>query len=203
MKILKFNYILFAILLVGSGLASCSSVPVQENPPLAVVAHVDQKKYLGKWYEIARYPHSFEENCYAVTADYELLDNGSIQVTNRCREGGLDGKQKEAVGTAYIVDSQTNAKLEVTFFWPFYGDYWIIDLDEQYQYAVVSEPRRQYLWILSRTPTMNASLYEKLTAKLKANGFDLSLLSKTPQIKGTGQNIRDRSADEKQEKRKP
>ena len=154
---------------------------MQNEPPLAVVDHVDVSRYLGKWYEIARYPHSFEENCYAVTADYKLLDDGSIRVTNRCREGGLDGKLKEAVGKAYIADSQTNAKLEVTFFWPFYGDYWIIDLAEDYQYAVVSEPDRQYLWILSRAPTMDTPLYEQLTAKLKNNGYDLSLLTKTPQ----------------------
>ena len=175
------KYILFLILWLGAGLASCSTVPVQKDPPLAVVAHVDKSRYLGKWYEIARYPHSFEENCYAVTADYTLLDEGAIRVVNRCREGGLDGELKEAVGKAYIVDSQSNAKLEVTFFWPFYGDYWIIDLGENYQYAVVSEPDRQYLWILSRTPTMDDSLYEQLIAKLKKNGFDLSFLTKTPQ----------------------
>ncbi len=181
MKIQKFEYFFFSILLVGFGLVSCSSVPVQEDPPLQVVAHLDKIKYLGKWYEIARYPHSFEENCYAVTADYKLEEDGSIQVINRCRLGGLDGKLKEAVGKAYVVDSKTNAKLEVTFFWPFYGDYWVIDLDDNYQYAVVSEPKRQYLWILSRNPKMNTSLYEQLTAKLKKNGFDLSLLTKTPQ----------------------
>ncbi len=177
----KIINILIVILFAGLGLASCSNVPTQLDPPLAVVANVDKQKYLGKWYEIARYPHSFEENCYAVTAKYELQDDGSIRVTNRCYEGGLDGELKEAVGTAYFVDNQSNAKLEVTFFWPFYGDYWIIDLDENYQYAVVSEPKRQYLWILSRTPTMDASLYEQLSTKLKVNGFDLSLLNKTPQ----------------------
>lgn len=100
---------------------------------------------------------------------------------SRCRKGGLDGELDEAIGTANFVDTQTNAKLEVTFFWPFYGDYWIIDLDENYQYAVVSEPDRQYLWILSRMPTMDEALYEQLTKKLKNNGFDLSFLTKTPQ----------------------
>ena len=170
-----------SILFTGLVLASCSTVPSKTDPPLAVVSHVDTQKYLGRWYEIARYPHSFEEDCFAVTADYTLLDDGSIRVVNRCREGGLDGELKEAFGKAYVVDSKSNAKLEVTFFWPFYGDYWIIDLDENYQYAVVSEPDRQYLWILSRTPTMNASLYEQLTAKLKLKGFDLSLLTQTPQ----------------------
>jgi len=181
MKMFKLKSALFLILLVGIGLTSCSSVPVQKSPPLEVVSHVDKKKYLGKWYEIARYPHSFEEDCYAVTANYKLLEDGAVQVINRCRIGALDGELKEAVGKAYFVDSQTNAKLEVTFFWPFYGDYWIIDLDEKYQYAVVSEPDRQYLWILSRTPTMDTSLYEQLTSKLKNNGFDLSFLTKTPQ----------------------
>jgi apolipoprotein D and lipocalin family protein len=169
------------IIFAGLELASCSKVPVQEDPPLQVVEHVDIKRYLGEWYEIARYPHSFEENCYAVTADYALRDDGSIQVTNRCREGSLEGELDEVVGTANIVDSKTNAKLRVTFFWPIYGDYWIIDLDKDYQYAIVSESKRQYLWILSRTPTMDESLYEKLTAKLKKNGFDLSFLTKTPQ----------------------
>jgi apolipoprotein D and lipocalin family protein len=178
----KIIYISIVILFAGLALASCSSVPVRKDPPLQVVSHVDKKKYLGKWYEIARYPHSFEEGCYAVTANYTLQDDGSIEVINRCRQGGLDGELDEAIGTANFVDTQTNAKLEVTFFWPFYGDYWIIDLDENYQYAVVSEPDRQYLWILSRTPTMDESLYEQLTAKLKNNGFDLSFLTKTPQV---------------------
>ena len=181
MTMLKLKFLLFVVLLAGIGLVSCSSVPVRNDPPLQVVTQVDINKYIGRWYEIARYPHSFEENCYAVTADYKQLDDGSIQVINRCREGALDGELKEAEGKAYVVDSRTNAKLEVTFFWPFYGDYWIIDLDENYQYAVVSEPDRQYLWILSRTPTMKASLYEQLTAKLKKNGFDLSFLTQTPQ----------------------
>ena len=182
---LKVRCISMLIIFAGLELASCSKVPVQEDPPLQVVEHVDIKRYLGEWYEIARYPHSFEENCYAVTADYALRDDGSIQVTNRCREGSLEGELDEVVGTANIVDSKTNAKLRVTFFWPIYGDYWIIDLDKDYQYAIVSESKRQYLWILSRTPTMDESLYEKLTTKLKKNGFDLSFLTKTPQKKSS------------------
>lgn len=177
----KSGNILLGFLVAGLGSASCSKVPVQLDPPLQVVSQVDIKKYLGKWYEIARYPHSFEEDCFAATADYELQDDGSIKVVNSCREGGLEGELKEVVGTAHIVDAQSNAKLRVTFFWRFYGDYWIIDLGENYQYSIVSEPRRQHLWILSRTPTMNASLYEQLTAKLKKNGFDLSFLIKTQQ----------------------
>jgi apolipoprotein D and lipocalin family protein len=180
LKSKKINYLVF-IVSMCVGLVSCSSVPVRDEPLLEVVEKVDIEKYLGRWYEIARYPHSFEENCFAVTADYALLENGALQVINRCREGGLNGELKEAVGKAYVVDSKTNAKLDVTFFWPFYGDYWIIVLDENYQYAVVSEPNRQYLWILNRTPTMKASLYEELILKLKNMDFDLSLLTKTLQ----------------------
>jgi len=174
--------ILTVILFAGLSLVSCARVPVRENPPLQVVAHVDLKRYLGRWYEIARYPHSFEDKCFAVTADYKLLDDGSIQVINRCRFGGLDGELKEAEGKAHVVDTETNARLEVTFFWPFYGDYWIIELDESYRFVIVSEPKRQHLWILSRTPVMKESHYQELIEKLKTRGFDLSLLFKTPQI---------------------
>jgi apolipoprotein D and lipocalin family protein len=177
----KSGYISLLFLFAGFGWVSCSKVPVQMNPPLTVVAHVDIKKYMGKWYEIARYPHSFEDDCFAASADYELMDDGSVKVINSCREGSLKGELKEVVGKAHIADNQTNAKLRVTFFWRFYGDYWVIDLDKNYQYSIVSEPKRQHLWILSRTPTMDPLLYEKLTAKLKNNGFDLSLLIKTPQ----------------------
>jgi apolipoprotein D and lipocalin family protein len=161
------------------GLASCSTVPVRESPPLEVVVQVNIDRYLGKWYEIARYPHWFEENCHAVTAEYERSEDGSLQVINRCREGGLQGDWKEAKGRAYVTDPETNAKLEVTFFWPFYGDYWIIALDDNYQWAVVSEPRRQHLWILSRRPEMDPHLYEAITTQLQEKGFDLSFLIRT------------------------
>ncbi len=161
--------------------ASCSSLPARPDPPLQVVPKVDLERYLGTWYEIARYPHSFEENCYAVTAEYKKLEDGWIQVVNRCREGAVDGPLRSAEGKAYVEDTQTNAQLKVAFFWPFYGNYWIIELDKNYQYAVVSEPGRQYLWILSRQPQMDADTYNKLTEKIKGWGFDLSLLTLTPQ----------------------
>ena len=118
-----------------------------------------------------------------MTADYELAIDGSINVINHCKEGGLDGKLKEAVGTAKIVDEQTNAKLKVSFYWPFYGNYWIIALGDDYEYAVVSEPKRQYLWILSRSPIMKRLQYEKLIKFLTAKHFDTTLLNITPQVK--------------------
>ena len=157
-------------------LSSCSVLTGKIYPPLEVVSNVDVNKYLGRWYEIARYPNWFQENCFAVTADYELLENGAIKVINQCKDGEPDGKLKKAIGMANIVDSKTNAKLEVSFFWPFYGDYWIIALGDNYEYAVVSEPNREYLWILNRKPTMEEGQYKKLLKVLEKQYFDLSLL---------------------------
>ena len=161
---------------------ACTTIPVREEPPLQVVSRVDIKKYLGRWYEIARYPNWFQKNCYAITADYELAEDGfSIKVINRCKDGQLNGEMREAAGMAHIANSNSNAKLKVTFFWPFYGNYWIIDLGDDYEYAVVSEPKRQYLWILSRKPNMKVLKYNQLVESLAKRNFDIALLKVTPQ----------------------
>ena len=154
---------------------------VKDKPPLRIVESVDLERYLGKWYEIASYPAWFQKGCTGSTAEYFLLRDGKIQVINRCREGRLDGKVKESKGKAEVVDTQTNAKLKVWFFWPFKGNYWIIDLDPDYRWAVVGEPSRKYLWILSRTPTMEESIYENILARLREAGYDPARLQKTTQ----------------------
>ncbi len=159
---------------------SCSSVPPTPIPALQTVSYVDLDRYLGKWYEIARYPHSFEEGCFGSTAFYEKMEDGKIKVINRCYMNSLSGELNEAIGKASIVDKNSNAKLEVQFFWPFKGNYWIIDLDKNYQYAIVSEPNRQYLWILSRSPKMEESLLNKLKTKIKNLEFELKYLSLAP-----------------------
>ena len=147
---------------------------------LQTVPKVEVQRYLGRWYEIARYPNRFQKDCASgVTADYSLRSDGKITVLNQCKKA--DGKNKTAKGKAKIVDKSTNAKLKVTFFWPFYGDYWIIDLGERYDYAVVSEPSRKYLWILSRTPTLSDSTYEAILRRIRTNGFDPSRLMRTRQ----------------------
>ena len=128
-------------------------------PPLEPVAHVDLSRYLGTWYEIASFPQSFQRGCTATTATYTLRDDGQIDVVNRCRKGSPDGPEKVAHGRARVVDRSSNAKLEVSFFRPFWGDYWIIDLGADYEYAVAGHPGRDYLWILSRTPTIVRSLH--------------------------------------------
>ena len=148
----------------------------KEYDALEVVAHVDLKRYLGKWYEIAHLPFRFEEGCSDITATYSLSDDGSISVLNECKRSG---KVKRAKGKAKVVDKNTGAKLKVTFFWPFYGDYWIINLGDDYDYAVVGTPNRKYLWILSRTPQMDDKLFSQLIELVKSKGFDVGSLIKT------------------------
>ena len=151
-------------------------------PPLDVVAKVELDRYAGRWYEIARYPNSFERGCVGVTADYTPRDDGRIDVVNTCFELSLDGPSRDIRGSARVVDETTNAKLKVSFFWPFEGDYWIIDLAEDYSYAVVGSPNRQFLWILSRTPAMDEGLYQQILDTLPERGFDPELLEIVPQF---------------------
>ena len=145
---------------------------------LEVVQHVELEKYLGKWYEIAHLPAKFQEGCDETTATYTLSKDGSISVLNQCTK---NGKMKQAKGKAKVVDKNSNAKLKVTFFWPFYGDYWIIKLGNNYDYSVVGTPDRKYLWILSRTPQMDNKLYSQLVEYAESKSFDVNKLIKTLQ----------------------
>jgi apolipoprotein D and lipocalin family protein len=147
-----------------------------EHKILEVVPKVDLKRYLGKWYEIARLPARFQEGCDESTATYALNENGSISVLNECVK---NGKPKKAKANAKVVDKTSEAKLKVTFFWPFAGDYWILDLGKDYEYAVVGTPSRKYLWMLSRTPKMDEKLYSQLVESAKSKGFNVDNLIKT------------------------
>lgn len=151
------------------------------QPELEVVEHVDLERYLGTWYEIASYPAWFQKNCTAVTAEYSLRDDGLIRVINSCRKGSLEGTLKQSTGRAKVVDQTTNAKLKVSFFGPFWGDYWIVDLDPEYRWAVVGVPNRKYLWILSRTSTIDEELYREIVGRLPAIGYNPDRLSRTLQ----------------------
>ena len=166
-------------------LTACASGVKQVEPPLKVVSFVDLKRYMGTWYEIARYPHRFQEGCVGSSANYSLRDDGKVNVLNQCYKGNLDGKLIKAHGKAWVVDPATNAKLKVSFFWPFSGHYWIIDLGENYEYAVVGHPDRSYLWILSRTPEMDDQLYNDIVGKLQMQSYDTSKLIRTLQTKKT------------------
>ncbi|MGB8331949.1 MAG: lipocalin family protein [Polyangiales bacterium] len=150
-------------------------------PPLKTVSQVDLKRYLGTWYEIASYPQPFQKGCTHTTATYSPREDGQINVLNQCRNSSGKGKKDVAHGRARVVDRETNAKLEVSFFGPFWGDYWIIDLGSDYEYAVVGHPSRDYLWILSRTPTMDEVTYDGILNRLAEMGYPLDRLVKTEQ----------------------
>ncbi|UCD28297.1 MAG: lipocalin family protein [Planctomycetota bacterium] len=152
-----------------------------DGPPLDVVEYVDLTRYIGKWYEIASYPAPFQAGCVATFAEYSLREDGKIRVVNCCLDRSLDGPERRVEGVARVVDEQTNAKLKVSFFWPFEGDYWIIDLDEDYQWVVVGEPSRRYLWILSRTPDLDDAIYQDILSRLPDKNYDPAGLVKTQQ----------------------
>jgi apolipoprotein D and lipocalin family protein len=151
------------------------------SPPLVTVPNVDLARYAGTWYEIASNPQKFQKGCTGTTATYTLRDDGTVEVVNRCARDSLDGRVTVARGRAKVADRSTNSKLKVSFFWPFWADYWIIDLGPRYEYAVVGHPNRKYLWILSRTPVMDDSVYAGILERLIAQSYDTSRLSRTLQ----------------------
>lgn len=143
---------------------------------LQTVERVDIAKYSGHWYEIGLYPNRFEKDCRCTTAEYKPLSDGTLTVVNKCVK---NGKFNLIKGKAFVVPNSGNAKLKVQFFWPFKGDYWIIDLDEDYQWAVVSEPSKKYLWILSRKPILKDEIWDKIVKRLQEKGFDIQKIIKT------------------------
>lgn len=155
------------------------SLAAATDSAVVAVPRVDLERYLGRWYEIGSFPMFFQRNCIAdTTAEYSPREDGGIVVRNRCRtEDGFI----EAEGKASAVPDSGNARLKVSFFWPFSSDYWIIGLDQEYRWAVVGNPNRKYLWILSRTPVLSAADLEAAKAAAVAQGYDLSLLRMTPQ----------------------
>lgn len=173
---------LFFLIAIGALAKTEPTVLAQPNQALATVPTVDLKRYVGVWYEIARLPNRFEKDCAAnITATYTQRSDGKIEVINQCQKS--NNVMKRSKGTAKVVVNSGNAKLKVTFFWPFSGDYWVLDLGQNYEYAVVGEPSRKYLWILSRTPQMDEGLYQQLLNRMAAQGFDTKNVIKTPQAK--------------------
>ena len=155
--------------------------------PLTTIASLDVPRYMGTWYEIAKYPNWFQKKCVAETkAEYRLQAGGTVQVINSCRRE--NGDMDKAIGEARQIGPSSSAKLKVRFApsWlsllPFvWGDYWVVDLDERYQLVAVAEPKREYLWVLSRTPKVEPGIYEALLGRLEGQGFDLSRLELTKQ----------------------
>ncbi len=170
MKISLYKIFVLLIFLFG-----CSS---SNYLPLETVKQVDVKKYIGKWYEVASIPNSFQKGCKCTSAEYSLIDSSTIKVVNKCKK---ENEFDNVNGKAFIVEGSNNAKLKVQFFWPFRGDYWIIELDDNYQYAVVGTPSRKYLWILSRKPTLDENIYQMLLIKIKDKNFNITKIQKTNQ----------------------
>lgn len=165
------------LLLLACG---CATTTSREGlPPLTAVAAVDLERYLGTWFEIASFPQSFQAGCTATTATYRQQSDGIIEVRNACRLGAPDGEAKVALGRARVGES--TAKLEVSFFGPFRADYWIIALADDYAWAVVGHPSRDYLWILSRTPTVDEDTYAGIVRDLDARGYQTERLQRTQQ----------------------
>lgn len=165
--------------LLTSGWLAVVSAQDTPLPPVKSVASVDLGRYIGKWYEIGSFPMFFQRNCVGdTTAQYALEPDARVSVTNRCR---TDTSTQEATGYATVVEGSANARLKVSFFWPFKADYWVIGLDPDYRWAVVGNPNRKYLWLLSRTPQLSKPLLDAALASANAQGFDLSQLRYTPQ----------------------
>ncbi|MBR7798994.1 lipocalin family protein [Undibacterium fentianense] len=158
-------------------LAGCN----ENYAPMETVKQVEVNRYLGKWYQVAFIPNRFQSMCVADTqAEYQLTDN-AIRVLNRCRT--KDGSIEKADGIAKLVENSQNAKLRVSFFRPFYGNYWILDLDSDYQWVLVGEPSRQYAWILSRTPQLDSAVQQQLFAKAESLGYQRAQFQISPQTK--------------------
>ena len=182
---MSFKRTLPLVLLAGAALALGACATLQRGPVgNAAVPQpakpVDLNRYLGRWYELARYEAGFQKDCEAVTADYSLRDDGLIDVLNRCRQGAVDGSVKQAEARAKIVEGSDNAKLKVSFLGPFYvGDYWVLDHADDYSWSIVGEPSGRHLWILSREARPAAETRQALRNRVQALGYDLSLLRET------------------------
>jgi apolipoprotein D and lipocalin family protein len=179
---------LFALTLILLLTSNLSRADDQDRILLQVVPVVDLSRYTGKWYEIARLPNKFQKDCAGeVIATYSLLEGGKLKVVNQCRK--QNGRIEKAEGKARLANKNgSNSKLEVRFAPPWlswlpfvWGDYWIIELAEDYSYSVVGTPDRKYLWILSRAPQMDEGTYKSLIEKAEGQGFNVAKLMKTSQ----------------------
>lgn len=169
----------FLILL--SMLVSFESSFAQSSAQVKTVPFVDLGKYVGSWYEIASIPQFFSQGCFCTRAKYSKKADGTISVLNTCNKSGAKGELSSVNGTARVDDKKSNSKLSVNFFGPFWGEYWIVGLDKDYRYSVVSNSDGSSLWILSRTPTLAADLYQQALAIAKRNKISTAELRKTSQ----------------------
>jgi apolipoprotein D and lipocalin family protein len=176
--LLNFNMVFKSSLLLR--VLFFSSISMSQD--LETVSNVDLQKYSGKWFEIASFPQRFQKGCNCTTAEYTLTTKNYLIVENLCNKDSLNGNQQYIKGKVFVVKNTGNAKLKVQFLWPFKGKYWVIDLANDYSYAVVGHPNRNYLWILSRTTSMDDLIYQEIISRITLKGYDVSKILKTKQF---------------------
>ena len=173
--------LIFALVAILAGI-SCKSQNTEKIMNYKTVEKFEIEKFLGKWYEIARFQHRFEKDLVGVTATYSLRSDGKIDVLNQGYKDSLSGQLKQAKGIAKIPNKNEPSKLKVSFFWIFYADYYVMELDsENYQWALIGSSSDKYLWILARTPQLDTEIYEILVKNAEKRGYDVSKLYKVPQ----------------------
>jgi apolipoprotein D and lipocalin family protein len=165
--------IMTAIAVITFGTATYSAAAPSVQPPIQSVAMVDQSRWMGRWYQIARLPNRFQKGCTGAYTDFSLRDDGQINVINSCRNE-KDGSLRQEKGHAWVIEPTSNARIKVSFFWPFRSEFWVIGLGKEYEYTVVASPNRKYLWIMSRTPTMSDDLYADIVKEIERQGFDIN-----------------------------
>ena len=173
-----------SLALVGGALllAGCAAMqrgPVGNKAVPEPAKAVELDRYLGRWFEYGRYEAGFQKGCEAVTAEYALRPDGAVSVLNSCHKGAVGGKLSTAEGKAKVVENSRGAKLKVSFFGPFYGDYWVLDHADDYSWSIVGEPSGRYLWMLTRTPKPDERTTSLLKARVQDLGYDWSLVRLT------------------------
>lgn len=154
---------------------------INDKVELTTVSPVNLEKYSGTWYEIARLPNRFEKGLECVTATYTLRSDGKIEVINKGRKVEEQNKISKIKGVAWVPDKRFPGRLKVRFFWPFSGKYYILDLDKNYRYALVGEPSRRYLWVLSKDKQLDSNIYSRLIERAAGMGFDTARVVKINQ----------------------
>ena len=179
------KYLIFGVLGTSVLLGACAAIPkpgpVGNRAVPQPAKPLDIQRYMGLWYEQFRYEASFEKDMEEVTARYSVNPDGTVKVVNRGRTKGGSGKWKQSIGKAKVVDVETSAKLKVSFFGPFYGNYWVLDHEDHYEWSIVGEPSGRYLWVLTRAKHPGVELLGTLQARVKAMGYDWSLVRTTRQ----------------------
>lgn len=177
MNLLRRSALLLAAL--TTLLAGCATPPAK--PPLKTVAHIDLPRFMGDWYVFANIPYALERGKVGTFDRYVLRPDGRIQNSFLFRRGSLDAPLQEWRGIAWVHDKTSNAEWRVQFIWPLRSPFLVIDLDPQYQWAVVGHPSRKLAWVLTRKTTLGAATYRRILARLQEQGYDASLLRQVPQ----------------------